>query len=314
MSTIVAKDITHLYMRNKTLQGEPALNNISITINSGDAFGILGPNGAGKTTLIKILSTLLYPSRGSVFIDGNEVQKNTKKIRKQIGIVLGGERGLYWKLSGRENLYFFAELYDMEPKEYKVRVEELLKQFNLSAHADKLVETYSRGMKQRLHIARGMLTNPKILFFDEPTNGIDIDGTQEIKNMIKELSKLNKTIIYTSHLLTEAEELCNKIAFLKNGNLIALDTPNDLKRKLKNVNIVDIKFKKLDELELSEFLEVNSDVLVLEKGNNSIKLEVPLSKEPFPLLIKEFNISELSDIKVHDFSLEDTYRAIMGGV
>ena len=183
---VQALNVTKIY-KSDSKQDVKALSNIDIKIRKGEICTILGPNGAGKTTLMKILSTMLLPSSGEINILGLNVAHNSQIIRGSIGLVLGGERGLYYRLSGMENVLYFASLYRVDIKTAKKRANELFIELGLYEKKDMLVETYSRGMKQRLHFIKALIHNPEILFLDEPTNGLDPIAANEIINLIQKL-------------------------------------------------------------------------------------------------------------------------------
>lgn len=207
-----------------------ALDGISFSVKEGELFGILGPNGAGKTTLVRILSTLLTPTAGKVTIDGVDVALAPKVIRKRIGVVFGGERGLYDRLSARDNMRFSAELYGLPARDALKKIVTLLERVGLESKIDVRVETFSRGMKQRLHIARALLHDPDIIFLDEPSSGLDPVAARELRNLIRELKVLGKTIILTTHYMFEADELCDRVAVISNGRILTIGTPESIKR------------------------------------------------------------------------------------
>ncbi len=207
-----------------------ALDGISFSVTSGELFGILGPNGAGKTTLIRILSTLLAPTSGQVTIDDLDVVTNVKAIRSRIGVVFGGDRGLYDRLTARDNMRFSAELYGLPSGQASDKIVTLLTRVGLESKIDSRVETFSRGMKQRLHIARALLHDPDVLFFDEPSNGLDPVAAQELRTLIRELKAMGKTVILTTHYMFEADELCDRIAVISNGRILTIGTPESVKR------------------------------------------------------------------------------------
>ena len=202
----------------------PALQGIDLSIERGAIFGLLGPNGAGKTTLTKILSTLLLPTSGTARVLGHDVVREADWLRSRIGLVLGGERGLYNRISGRENLRYFADLYGVPLAERDHRIAEVLKRVDLEWAADRRVEEYSRGMKQKLHIARGILHRPEILFLDEPTIGLDPKSARETRKLVRSLVAGGVTIFLTTHYMFEAEELCPQLAILSKGRIVAQDT------------------------------------------------------------------------------------------
>lgn len=195
---------------------------------------MLGPNGAGKTTLIKILCTLIFPSTGTAKVNGYDVLKESRKVRESIGYVTTDERSFYWRLTGRQNLEFFANLHNYYSKKAHNRVSELLSIVNLENRADDPFLSYSAGMKQRLAIARGLINDPKILFMDEPTRSLDPKAAQDARDFIHNyiVSEQEKTIFLSTHNLNEAEQLCNRIAILDEGKIMVSGTPQELKSSL----------------------------------------------------------------------------------
>jgi len=207
-----------------------ALRGVDLTVERGSIFGLLGPNGAGKTTFTKILSTLLLPTEGRALVLGHDVSKETAWLRPRIGLVLGGERGLYNRINGKENLRYFADLYGIPPAERERRIQEVLERVDLTWAAERRVEEYSRGMKQKLHLARGILHRPEILFLDEPTIGLDPKSARETRKLVRSLVGDGVTIFLTTHYMFEAEELCPQIAVLSKGRIVARDTVDGLRR------------------------------------------------------------------------------------
>lgn len=233
-------DIRHLSHTYK-LRGikAKALHDISLKIKKGEVFGLLGTNGAGKSTLIKILTTLLYPTAGEVFINDIDIKKRPQDIRSRLGVVFG-QQMIYTGLTGRDNLRFFGDIYDVQNLEEKI--DNLAKFFELE-QLDYLVEGYSSGMKMKLAIMRGLINDPDILFLDEPTLGLDPNMQQKIRKKIKELQKMGKTIILTTHYMLEAEDLCDRIGILNKGSVVAIDTPWALRKKMPGKNLLEVKFK-----------------------------------------------------------------------
>jgi ABC-2 type transport system ATP-binding protein len=218
-----------------------ALDKVNISIPPGELFGLLGPNGSGKTTTIKCLSTILIPDAGRTFVNGFDTQKETAMVRASLGMVVGGERTLYWKLTARDNLLYFASLYKMQRRYAKKRVEELLENLQLADRADERLEDYSTGMRQKVAIARALLHDPPILLLDEPTLGLDPNISRQIRRQIKELSKKQgKTVLLTTHYMDEADQLCDRVAFINNGKIVAIDTPNNLKARVKEKELVEL--------------------------------------------------------------------------
>lgn len=194
---------------------------------------MLGPNGAGKTTTVKILCTLLEPTSGQAFVKGFDVVKDSARVRRIVNMVAGGERMLYYRLTGRENLEYFAALYDVPKREIKSRVNSLLELMGLADRADDEVEKYSKGMKQRLQVCRGLINNPEVLFLDEPTLGLDVNIAKDLRRFIREkiVEEQGKTVLLTTHYMYEAEELCDRVGFLSKGKLVAVGRSEELKRK-----------------------------------------------------------------------------------
>ncbi len=216
----------------REVQRTEALKGVNLTVGAGSIFGLLGPNGAGKTTLVKILSTLLLPTSGTARVLGHDVTRETEWLRPRIGLVLGGERGLYSRINGRENLRYFADLYGVPAAERERRINEVLERVDLVTAADRRVEEYSRGMKQKLHIARGILHRPAILFLDEPTIGLDPKSARETRKLVRSLVQDGVTIFLTTHYMFEAEELCPELAVLSRGQVVAHDTIPGLRRRV----------------------------------------------------------------------------------
>jgi ABC-2 type transport system ATP-binding protein len=209
-----------------------AVDKISFKVHEGEIFGLLGPNGAGKSTTIKMLITLLKPTSGSADVGGHNIKKDQNEVRKSIGIIFQ-DPSLDDELTGRENLEFHAILYKIGKAQRDKKIAEVLKLVELDDKANVLVKNYSGGMKRRLEIARGLIHEPKILFLDEPTVGLDPQTRRHIWEYIKKLSETNKiTIILTTHYIEEADYLCNRVAFVDHGKIVALDTPKNLKKKL----------------------------------------------------------------------------------
>jgi ABC-2 type transport system ATP-binding protein len=218
-----------------------ALAGIDLAIQPGELFGLLGPNGAGKTTTTKILTTLLLPDSGEARVLGLDVVRKTDAVRRRIGFVFGGERGLYWRLSGLDNLRYFADLYRIPPDVSRRRIAELLERLGLAGRERDKVELYSRGMKQRLHLARGLLNDPEVLFLDEPTIGLDPVGARELRVMVRELADAGKTIFLTTHYMFEADAICDRIAVIKKGAIVAEGTPSSIKRVVENQGVVEFE-------------------------------------------------------------------------
>ncbi|MCS7105451.1 MAG: ABC transporter ATP-binding protein [Thermofilaceae archaeon] len=224
-----------------------ALKGVSFEVRRGEVFGLLGPNGAGKTTTIKILSTLLLPDAGDAWVNGYHVVKEASKVREAIGVSLYSDRGFYWKLSGRENLLYFARLYHLDEKTAKERIKYLFELLDLKADADRLVEEYSTGMKSKLNIARALLHDPPILFLDEPTIGLDPNSARKVRETVLELKKEGKTILLTTHNMFEADMLCDRVAVISKGRIVDVGTPSELKSKVAEHKVVEVTLLGFDD-------------------------------------------------------------------
>jgi ABC-2 type transport system ATP-binding protein len=221
-----------------------AADHISIAIKRGELFGLVGPNGAGKTTTIKMLCTLLLPTSGTAWVNGHNVVEQRDKVREKINVVLGGERALYWRLTGRENLWAFSRFYNIPSNVANERITEVLELVDLTERADDRVERYSKGMKQRLQIARALLNDPEVLFLDEPTLGLDPDGARKIRQYIKGLvAEKQVTVLLTTHYMYEAEEMCGRVAIIDKGKIVALGTPQELKGLVRKAVVLDLNVK-----------------------------------------------------------------------
>ena len=218
-----------------------ALADVTLDIAQGEIFGLLGPNGAGKTTLIRCLTTLLIPTRGTAVVNGYDVVRQENAVRASIGCMLMGERGLYWKLTGRENLDFFGALYFLTPEVRKQRSEDIIGLLGLGDIADRTVETYSSGQKMKLAFGKALINDAPILILDEPTNTLDVHSARELRAQVKALNEQGKTILYTTHVMSEAEELCQRVAIIDRGQIIALGTVDELKAQVAKEGVTTIE-------------------------------------------------------------------------
>ena len=218
-----------------------ALDGLNLDVASGQIFGLLGPNGAGKTTLIKVLTTLLSPTSGRATVAGFDVARQGKQVRRRIGFVFGGDRGLYYRLSGLDNLLYFAALYGLARSEAMERSERLLAAVGLGEAGGRRVEQYSRGMRQRLHVARGLLTDPQVLFLDEPTIGLDPEGARELRALIASLRNSERTILLTSHYMVDIDLLCDRLSIIGQGRVLAEGTPGEIRAATPQAEVIEIE-------------------------------------------------------------------------
>jgi len=275
-----------------------ALDNINLEIKENEIFGLLGPNGAGKTTLISILSTILKPTSGNAKIFGYDVVKQMDEVRKIIGIVFQ-DPTLDIELTGWENLDFHGRLYGMDKNLREKRIKEVLNLVGLEEKANKIVKTYSGGMKRRLEIARGLMHHPKILFLDEPTLGLDPQTRRNIWEYIKNLKENEEiTIILTTHYMEEADFLCDRVAIIDHGKIIALDTPE----KLKNLISSDIISLEVDNIEkMKNILSSYNWVKKLNVINGKININVENGDK---LIIEIIEIAKNNGIKINSVNLK----------
>lgn len=292
-----------------------AVDDISFSVPDGMLFGLLGPNGAGKTTTVKMLTTLLLPTSGSAHVLGHDVVKEAQSIRSVIGFIFGGERGLYWRLSGQDNLRYFASLYHVDPAVSKRRIPYLLDLVGLANRGDEKVEGYSRGMKQRLHIARALLHDPQVLFLDEPTMGLDPIGARELRGMIRDLQSERKTILLTTHYMFEADALCDRIAVINHGRIVALDTPTGLKRQVSDLSVIEVEVFGIPDrvLQRVQALAFMDSVVVEDQDQRQILVaHSPRGSEAVPDLLAALGDIKVGKVAVREPTLEDAYVRLVG--
>ena len=293
-----------------------AVADVSFAIQQGELFGLLGPNGAGKTTSVKMLTTLLIPSGGSASIMGLDVVKDAVKVRPRVGFIFGGERGLYWRLSALDNLRYFASLYYLDGQTARKRIPELLELVGLNGRENEKVEGYSRGMRQRLHIARALLHDPEVLFLDEPTMGLDPVGARELRIAVKNLQSANKTILLTTHYMFEADALCQRIAVINKGRIVALDTPQKLKENVQDLSVIEIEVfgippQYLDKIKGLDFVV---DISLENRDQRQVLLvHTPKGPEAVPILMENLNGLRMGRIITREPTLEDAYVRLVGG-
>jgi ABC-2 type transport system ATP-binding protein len=258
----------------RTTREVEAVRGIDFEVERGELFGLLGPNGAGKTTTIKMLITLLLPTSGSARILGRDVVAESREVRRSVGYVFGGDRGLYERLSGLDNLRYFCELYGVPPREQRVRIGELLELVGLAGRERERVEGYSRGMRQRLHIARGLLHRPEVLFLDEPSIGIDPVGARELRTTVAQLVQQGTTVLLTTHYMFEADELCDRIAVIADGRIVAEGTPDVLKSRVVQGGVLEIEVFGVPEETVGSVRSVLGvrSVVVEERGHAQVLL------------------------------------------
>jgi ABC-2 type transport system ATP-binding protein len=293
-----------------------AVRGVSFTIEPGELFGLLGPNGAGKTTTIKMLITLLLPTAGNARVLGHDVVTDAREVRRHIGYVFGGDRGLYERLSALDNLRYFSELYGVPARESRTRIGELIEMVGLTGREKERVEGYSRGMRQRLHIARGLLHDPSVLFLDEPTIGIDPVGARELRATIATLKEQGKTILLTTHYMFEADELCDRIAVIASGRIVAEGSPSVLKQRVSAGHVVEVETFGLHDhvIEVVRGVDGVRSVLVEERGQAQVLLvQVEPGAEVTAGVLARLNGTSIGRVSSREPTLEDAYVELVGG-
>src|SRR5438874_337863 len=319
MAVVEVQDLKRTYrtttgvLRRRPLVVE-AVRGVNLSVEQGELFGLLGPNGAGKTTTIKMLITLLIPTAGEARVLGFDVVKDAREVRRRIGYVFGGERGLYERLPALDNLRYFAELYGVPPRDQKRRIAELLDLVGLTGREKERVEGYSRGMRQRLHVARGLLHDPPVLFLDEPTIGLDPVGARELRATIAALAAAGKTVLLTTHYMFEADALCDRIAVIAQGEIVAEGTPADLKAGVTEGRVVEIEvYGTADEaVERLRVVEGVRAVSVEEREQAQVLVvQVDGEREVTHALLGRLDGSKVGRVSSREPTLEDAYVALV---
>ncbi len=291
----------------KSYKDLKAVNNLNLKIKKGELFGFLGPNGAGKTTTIKSIIGLIYPDSGFVKINGKDVFKNQKEIKKNIGY-LPEKVSFYNKLTALQNLNFYAEIKQV-PKE---RCIELIKEFGLYEFADKKVGQYSKGMTQRLGIARAMLGNPSILFLDEPTSGLDPRAVKWVRNKIKDLNKNGVTIFISSHILSEIQETCTQVGIINRGNLVAQDSVEKLSLKLQIKPKIIVTIDNITD-KVQKIVKNIKGVEKIQISGNNLTVYCDLLNRSKVIYELEKNNVKIKNFETEKSSLEDVFMKYTEG-
>ncbi len=296
-----------------------AVNNVNFNVNRGEIFGFLGPNGAGKTTTIKMISTLLRPTSGSVVVNGIDVNKKPLEALKNLGTVLAGERSTYWKLTGKENLKYFAAMNGMTGKTANDKIDALLKRFSLDKRADETVEKYSTGMKQRVALAKALIAEPSIVILDEPTSGLDPQSARNLRELILEIKEEGRTIFLTTHYMEEADHLSDRIAIIDHGEIIALDTPQNLKKSLNKTNVVMLELNNWNEDIANTIKHIKFIEKVNSKFNDAaqkwqIKVHITNGNDTISSLISAITASgaKINNFSAEEPTLEDVFISLTG--
>jgi ABC-2 type transport system ATP-binding protein len=291
-----------------------AVDDMTFHVKQGEVFGLLGPNGAGKTTTVRLLNGILPPSSGTARVFGFDPVTQGESIRRKTG-VLTETPALYERLSARENLEFFGTLQEIQDRELNHRVDGMLEFFELSSRANDKVETYSKGMKQRLALARALIHKPPLLFLDEPTSGLDPEAAQQVNDLIANLANQNgQTVVLATHNLTEAQRLCDRVAIMNKGKILALGSLDELSQKLWPMTWVDIKLYKQPSENVPEVLKAHGGVIQVTVESEMLSVQVK-NEDVIPDVVRLLVEQDESILKVNprDYTLEDIYFALQAG-
>jgi ABC-2 type transport system ATP-binding protein len=306
------------------LRGEPdkrdrfrAVDRIDLVVEPGEIFGLLGPNGAGKTTTMKMLATLLIPTSGTIRVLGIDPLARPREVRARLGAMLSGERSLYWKLTARENLEYFAALYHVPPRETKARIANVLAAAKLTDRADDYVERYSTGMRQRLALARALLPDPPLVVLDEPTVGLDPQASRDLRDRVRELKAQGRTVLLTTHYMEEADQLCDRVAIIDHGRIVALDTPAALKRTIRAEEVVHLEIGvDGDDSAVIDRLGRSATVARSERSNGTLNVTAHCASArdfvPAAFDAARSTGTTIRHVEVVPVTLEDVFLALTG--
>ena len=287
-----------------------AVDSISFTVERGEIFGLLGPNGAGKTTTIRVLTGVLEPDGGTAAIGGYDILKNPLEAKQLMGIV-PEMANAYIDLSPLKNLLFMGELYGIHKREREEKAVQLLKLFGLYEKRNQRVKTFSKGMHQRVIVGMALVNDSHVLFLDEPTSGLDVESTRLIRNIIKQSKKEGKAVLLTTHNIQEADQLCDKIAIMNHGKIVAIERPEKLKRIVKSSTSVEVAFvKDVEETGLS-----CEDINKIEKKGDKLRLYTDKPERVIPFLVDHARSTANEIISLHTLGpdLEDIFVRLTGG-
>ena len=328
-AAVETKDLVKVFDRGRRtmwqrLRGEPdkrdrfrAVDGIDLVVEPGEIFGLLGPNGAGKTTTMKMLATLLIPTSGTIRVLGIDPLARPREVRARLGAMLSGERSLYWKLTARENLEYFAALYHVPPGETKARIANVLAAAKLTDRADDYVERYSTGMRQRLALARALLPDPSLVVLDEPTVGLDPQASRDLRDRVRELKAQGRTVLLTTHYMEEADQLCDRVAIIDHGRIVALDTPAALKRTIRAEEVVHLEIGlDGDESAVIDRLGRSATVARTERSNGTLTVTAHCASArdfvPAAFDAARSTGTTIRHVEVVPVTLEDVFLALTG--
>jgi ABC-2 type transport system ATP-binding protein len=297
-----------------------AVDGIDLEVERGEIFGVLGPNGAGKTTTMKMLATLLEPTSGTARILGLDVVEEAREVRRRMGAVLSDGRSLYWKLTARENLEYFAALYHVRPGETRTRVDAALRAVKLEDRGDDYVERFSTGMRQRLVLARALLPDPELLLLDEPTVGLDPQSARDLRDRVRDLRAQGRTVLLTTHYMEEADQLCDRVAIVDHGRIVALDTPHRLKQTIAATEVVRLELSPANGEPLNgRFLERIGRVGEVthrqdDDGRMALTVHCPSARDFVPAAFDAAQVegARIDHVEVVPVTLEDVFISLTG--
>jgi ABC-2 type transport system ATP-binding protein len=289
-----------------------AVDEVSFEIKEGEIFGLLGPNGAGKTTTIRMLSGLTAPDKGEARVDGCNVVQDPVGAKQRLGVVPESSN-LYGELTALENLIYMAQLYGVPKAQWNGRAEELLKQFGLYERKDDRFQGFSRGMKRRLTIAAALVHQPRIIFLDEPTTGMDIMSARGLRKTIRELQQSGVSVLLTTHQIQEAEDLCERVAVIVKGKILLVDTVEGMKQRVKETEILELELEPLSE-PLMNALKVAEGVESLTRSDLRLKFygKTIMKKLPGIVRLIESHQTDIVNIRSVNPSLEDAFVKLTG--
>jgi ABC-2 type transport system ATP-binding protein len=319
---IRTEDLTRIYKIRGGKKSDPkelvALKDVSIQIPRSELFGLLGPNGAGKTTLIKVLTTLLAPTSGRASVAGYDVTKDPHEIRARINMVSGGESSGYGLLTVRENLWMFSQFYGIPSREANRRIKELLHVVGLGDRINTKSSDLSSGLRQKMNIVRGFMTDPEVLFLDEPTLGLDVGASRDVRSFIRDWmdESRDRTILLTTHYMVEAEQLCDRVAIINEGRVLACDTPAALKQQLQRAAIYNLQISPLDSTDPETFERIRGvHHFTYQSQDGYATLEFILDEDDVLATVlnhlTENNI-HLLNLEKREPSLEDVFIHLVG--
>jgi ABC-2 type transport system ATP-binding protein len=316
------ENLGRIYKIRSGKKSEPkelvALKDINMEVRTGELFGLLGPNGAGKTTLIKILTTLLAPTQGRAWVAGFDVAEEPGKVRPRINMVSGGEASGYGLLTVRENLWMFSQFYGMPSGVANRRIRELLEVVGMQDRLNTKSSDLSTGLRQKMNIVRGFLTDPDVLFLDEPTLGLDVGAARDVRKYVRVWldEDPTRTLLLTTHYMVEADELCDRVAIINQGQVLACDTPANLKRTLRNEVVFQVEVSSLNGRPLQKFEQLPGvRKVTYNQLDGSTVMEFILEEEP--VLSTVVNTltetgSRILNLQKREPTLEDVFVELVG--